>query len=226
MRTKNHRIAGAGYWALIGIAVVPILSVATVIAAQTVASSTNAASDATTTAASSTTPIPSTTDDSATSSAAMSASTSTQPDTTGAATTTVTEQDSATTTNDLTTATSTALDMGTTTAETATSTPAVQLTCTMAYTSDLYDTPSGHAAPGATVIGAQAWTDCHDDQGHTYEFKLAPEQYAALSGPGATMPQEILTESSEQASVDSTTHSTDNATTTQARRHRRPMCRS
>src|SRR6266536_2177736 len=93
-------------------------------------------------------------------------------------------------------ATGTPSGVGTTTPETATSTPpAVPLTCTMAYTSDLYDTADGHAAPGATVIGTQSWTDCNDGQGHTYEFKLTPEEYAALSAPNAKMPQKSTMDS-------------------------------
>jgi hypothetical protein len=76
------------------------------------------------------------------------------------------------------------------------------LTCTMAYTADLYDTVSGHAAPGANVIGTQAWTDCNDGDGNTYEFKITPEQYAALAEPDAQMPEEVASTSAELTPAD------------------------
>jgi hypothetical protein len=81
----------------------------------------------------------------------------------------------------------------------------------MAYVADLYDTPSGHLDPGyvlstttgsgilATRIGAQAWTDCQDADGNKYEFKLTPDEYAALAQPDAQMPQEIATADAELA---------------------------
>lgn len=79
----------------------------------------------------------------------------------------------------------------------ATSTAAVAgeaLTCTSAYTADLYSTPSGHAAHGATRIGIQSWIDCNDERGQTYEFKLTPDQYSALARPDASMPVEYTSD--------------------------------
>jgi cytoskeletal protein RodZ len=75
------------------------------------------------------------------------------------------------------------------------STTARYLTCTMAYTADLYDTPSGHLdgytiATGdssfdsthqvAHIVGSQSWTVCHNPQGQTFEFKIAPNTYNQL----------------------------------------------
>ena len=110
--------------------------------------------------------------------------------------------------------------MATTTPDIATSTPPVSLTCTMAYTSDLYDTATGHAATGATVIGTQSWTDCNDGHGNTYEFKLTREEYAALATPNAPMPRKSTAESyhpvpsnSDLTVTDSTATTTDVTTT-------------
>jgi hypothetical protein len=90
----------------------------------------------------------------------------------------------------------------------------VQLTCTSAYVSDLYDTPSGHlnatnavnetptsVGTVANDIGTQAWVDCDDSQGNIYEFKITPDQYAALSEPDAVMPEESVTESSAESAT-------------------------
>jgi hypothetical protein len=83
----------------------------------------------------------------------------------------------------------------------------------MAYTSDLYNSPDGHAAPGATIIGTQSWTDCNDGQGHSYEFKLTPDAYAALSAPDAQMPHKATAESSQPVPSYSTQTDTNSTTT-------------
>jgi hypothetical protein len=76
----------------------------------------------------------------------------------------------------------------------------------MAYTSDLYDTPSGHLDPGyvlasdaastspkvAHLIGTQSWVDCHDDRGSKYELKLTPEEYSNLGQTGGQLPSEMI----------------------------------
>ncbi len=100
----------------------------------------------------------------------------------------------------------------------------VQLLCSMSYTTDLYDTPSGHLDEGyyldtggasassttmapAHVIGQQAWTQCHDNQGNVHEFKLSKAEYAALAVRG--MPQEYVMEAADQAVLDSFPDSQD-----------------
>lgn len=85
----------------------------------------------------------------------------------------------------------------------------VQLNCSMSYTGILYDTPSGHLDDGyfigeavasttgmtaAHEIGEQSWTKCHDDEGVEYEYKLTPEEYAALAVRGT--PQKSVMKSS------------------------------
>lgn len=72
----------------------------------------------------------------------------------------------------------------------------------MAYTADLYDTPSGHLdgdyvqATGnqafdtshhiAHVVGSQSWTVCHNAQGQTFEFKMAPGDYDQVAHHGTS----------------------------------------
>jgi hypothetical protein len=82
----------------------------------------------------------------------------------------------------------------------------VSLKCTSAYTSDLYDTPSGHLQPDyvlaseaastslkvANVIGSQSWLNCHDDKGGTYELKITPAEYAGFGQTGGRMPLESI----------------------------------
>jgi hypothetical protein len=74
----------------------------------------------------------------------------------------------------------------------------------MAYTADVYDTPSGHLdgdyvlATGSStidstlhvahVIGTQSWTVCHNPQGQKFEFRMAPADYGKLSSQGAVIP--------------------------------------
>jgi hypothetical protein len=101
--------------------------------------------------------------------------------------------------------------MATSTAYVATSSRAMKHTCFMAYTADLYDTPSGHLDPGyefesevaatttanvAHIIGTQSWTVCRDETGQKYEFTLTPEQYLNLSKPNASMPKKAVTQPS------------------------------
>lgn len=64
--------------------------------------------------------------------------------------------------------------------------------CPSAYTSDLYNTPDGHFAPGARIIGVQSWASCVDDQGNKYEYKLASDEYKRLGRPGEYMPRKPL----------------------------------
>lgn len=78
-----------------------------------------------------------------------------------------------------------------------TATPPTPLTCTSAYTANEYNTPSGHIAKGATAIGMQSWVNCNDEHGYTYEFKITPEEYAALASPNARMPIEYASSSSQ-----------------------------
>lgn len=87
----------------------------------------------------------------------------------------------------------------------ATSTGTV-LNCTYAYTADLYNTPSGHKAPGATIVGTQSWTHCIDPEGNEYEFKTTPARYRALGDRDAEMPREYATPSARVN--EKTSHST------------------
>ncbi|MBR0960892.1 hypothetical protein [Bradyrhizobium japonicum] len=146
--------------------------------------------------------------------ASESASTST-PILSGDTGTTSTELDggaSSTTEQDTT---SSATSTARTTLDIATSSEAVRLDCPMAYTADLYDTPSGHLDPGYSLdtglgtttgqsahkIGTQSWTVCHDAESHTYEFKIAPSDYSGLDQPGAEMIRETVTKLPVQTGV-------------------------
>lgn len=65
---------------------------------------------------------------------------------------------------------------------------ATTLKCSYAYTAPLYATRSGHQEPRAAVIGSQSWTVCEDENGHSFEFKMTPEEYNDLALPGHRMP--------------------------------------
>lgn len=73
----------------------------------------------------------------------------------------------------------------------------------MAYTADLYDTPSGHLngdyvlATGSSTfdsthhiahrIGTQSWTVCKNSNGQTFEFKMASGDYDNVAHHGASI---------------------------------------
>jgi hypothetical protein len=76
----------------------------------------------------------------------------------------------------------------------------------MAYTADLYDTPSGHLDPTyklassagevgalvAHIIGTQSWTVCHDSLGREFELKMPAQEYANLSHSDALIPSQDI----------------------------------
>lgn len=72
-----------------------------------------------------------------------------------------------------------------------------QLLCLSAYTADLFNTRTGHAAPGAVKIGTQSWIDCTDARGHKFEFKMAADHYSSLARRSARMPLEFASSSAE-----------------------------
>lgn len=90
----------------------------------------------------------------------------------------------------------------------ATTTARIPLTCTSAYTAKEYDSPSGHEVKGAAEIGMQSWVNCHDEQGRTYEFRITPQEYRALSYPNAHMPTKFALPSSETTPHDNSSPAT------------------
>lgn len=72
-----------------------------------------------------------------------------------------------------------------------------QLSCLSAYTADLFNTRSGHAAARAVKIGTQSWVDCTDAQGHKFEFKMSSDQYTSLAKRSVRMPLEFASSSAE-----------------------------
>jgi len=133
------------------------------------------------------------------------------------ATTTDVTTDSATSTEQPVTDTATTNETGTAPESSIVGLVSVNLQCNGSYTSDLYDTPSGHldagyypdSVPATTTgsvahkIGTQSWTVCHDKRGNVHEFKLTDQEYADLAKPDATTPQKSIMESADQAALDS-----------------------
>lgn len=81
-----------------------------------------------------------------------------------------------------------------------------EIKCDMAYTAELYDTPSGHLDKEYTlatssesigpqfahILGMQSWAECKDVNGEKYEIKLTPQEYGDLGKPEALMPNKLL----------------------------------
>jgi hypothetical protein len=100
----------------------------------------------------------------------------------------------------------------------------VRLLCTQSYTTDVYDTPSGHPDPyvkpsvatttdtSAHIVGTQSFTVCHDARGNVHEFPITSQEYVALRVRGT--PQKSVMEPADQAALDSFDNSSVSASDT------------